>query len=77
LIDAAWRLGAAVLVLIVGGVALRLLTGPLRRALGRSRFDPAAASFLVNTARAALVRRTPPGANAVTAPLPVFGAPFA
>jgi small conductance mechanosensitive channel len=55
LVEAAWRLGAAALVFVVGWLALRLLTGPLRRALGRSRIDPAAAAFLVNSARAALL----------------------
>ena len=46
--------GAAV-ILIVGLLALRYLIVPLRRLLGRSRFEPATISFIANTARGLLL----------------------
>jgi small conductance mechanosensitive channel len=46
--------GAAFIVLL-GWMANRLLVGPLRRLLDRSRLDASVASFLVNTARTALL----------------------
>jgi small conductance mechanosensitive channel len=49
------RIAAAVFVVIVGWVALRVLLGPLQRLLGRSRLDASVASFLVSTARSVLV----------------------
>lgn len=45
------RILGAVLVLAGGWVLMRLLVGPLRLLLGRSRLDPAVTSFLVSTAR--------------------------
>ncbi|HTU23547.1 MAG TPA: mechanosensitive ion channel domain-containing protein [Gemmataceae bacterium] len=45
------RLIGAVLILLVGWIATRLLVGPLRRLLGRSRLDVSVVSFLVNTVR--------------------------
>lgn len=45
------RLIGAVLILLVGWIATRLLVGPLRRLLGRSGLDVSVASFLVNTVR--------------------------
>jgi small conductance mechanosensitive channel len=45
------RLAGAVLVLAAGWLLLRYLVGPLRRMLARSRVEPLAASFLVNSAR--------------------------
>lgn len=51
---AAHALAAALLVLL-GWLAVRLLIGPLQRLLGRSRMDPSVASFLTNSARAAVV----------------------
>jgi small conductance mechanosensitive channel len=48
------RVGAAVFVVVLGWLALRILLGPLRRMLGRSRLDPSVASFLVSTARSVL-----------------------
>ena len=47
-------LGAALLVFL-GWLAIHLVVGPLRRLLGRSRLDPSVASFLTNSARAAVV----------------------
>ncbi|HZT79737.1 MAG TPA: mechanosensitive ion channel domain-containing protein, partial [Gemmataceae bacterium] len=43
------------IILAVGGAAMRYLVGPLRRLLGRSRVDPSAASFLTNSARAVIL----------------------
>jgi small conductance mechanosensitive channel len=49
------RIAGAVLILLLGWIAQRLLIGPLRRLLERSRFDPSLASFLVNSARTGLL----------------------
>jgi small conductance mechanosensitive channel len=49
------RLLGAVLILLLGWIAMRLLVGPLRRLLGRSRLDVSVASFLVNTVRTAIL----------------------
>ncbi len=51
----ALRLSGAVLILLLGWVANRLLVGPLRRLLGRSRLDVSVASFLVNSVRTAIL----------------------
>jgi small conductance mechanosensitive channel len=48
------HIAAAVFVLGVGWLALRVFLGPLHRLLGRSRLDPSVASFLVSTARSVL-----------------------
>ena len=45
------RLVGAVLILLVGWIATRLLVGPLRRLLARSGLDVSVSSFLVNTVR--------------------------
>jgi small conductance mechanosensitive channel len=45
----------AILILVVGWLAIRFLVGPLRRLLERSRFDPSVASFLANSVRSALL----------------------
>jgi small conductance mechanosensitive channel len=44
-----------VLVLAVGFILLRFVVGPLQRVLERGRVDPSLASFLVNSARTALL----------------------
>jgi small conductance mechanosensitive channel len=49
------RVLAAAFVVLLGWLALRILLGPLRRLLGRSRLDPSVASFLVSTTRSVLV----------------------
>jgi small conductance mechanosensitive channel len=49
------RVAVAVIILILGWLAGRIVVGPLRRLLGRSRVDPSVASFLVSTARSALL----------------------
>jgi small conductance mechanosensitive channel len=49
------RLVGAVLILLLGWVANRLLVGPLARLLARSRLDVSVASFLVNSARTAIL----------------------
>src|SRR6185437_10317254 len=49
------RLAGAVLILLLGWIAMRLLVGPLRRLLARSRLDASVASFLVNTVRTAIL----------------------
>jgi small conductance mechanosensitive channel len=49
------RLAGAVLILLLGWIATRLLVGPLRRLLARSRLDESVASFLVNSARTAIL----------------------
>jgi small conductance mechanosensitive channel len=54
-VDFAGRLAGAVLILVVGWLAVHFLVGPLRQLLGRSRLDPSAASFLVNSARSAIL----------------------
>src|SRR4051812_38193107 len=55
LLSYAGRIIGALLMLIAGWIALRLLVGPLRRWLERSRCDPSVASFLVNSARGAML----------------------
>jgi small conductance mechanosensitive channel len=47
----AGHVAAAVVILLVGVLALRYLIAPFRRLLERSRMQPAGASFLANTAR--------------------------
>ncbi|MGH7168945.1 MAG: mechanosensitive ion channel family protein [Gemmataceae bacterium] len=49
------RLIGAILILLLGWIATRLLVGPLRRLLGRSRLDASVASFLVNSVRTAIL----------------------
>jgi small conductance mechanosensitive channel len=49
------RLAGSVLILLLGWIAMRLLVGPLRRLLARSRLDVSVASFLVNTVRTAIL----------------------
>jgi len=49
------RLAGAVLILLLGWMATRLLVGPLRRLLAHSRFDASLASFLVNSVRTAIL----------------------
>ncbi len=49
------RLAGAVLILLLGWVANRLLVGPLARLLSRSRLDVSVASFLVNSVRTAIL----------------------
>jgi small conductance mechanosensitive channel len=49
------RVAAAAFVVLIGWLALRLLLGPLRRLLGRSRLDPSVASFLASTTRSVLI----------------------
>jgi small conductance mechanosensitive channel len=49
------HLAGAVFILLLGWGANRLLVGPLRRLLDRSRLDVSVASFLVNSARTALL----------------------
>jgi small conductance mechanosensitive channel len=51
----AGRGAGAVLILLLGWIAIRLLIGPLRQVLGRSRLDVSVASFLVNSARTAIL----------------------
>ncbi len=55
MLDLALRAGRAVAVLAVGGLVIWFVSGPLRRMIGRTRFDPSAASFLANTARGVLL----------------------
>jgi small conductance mechanosensitive channel len=49
------RLAAALLLALLGWLAARLLVGPLQRLLSRGRLDPSVASFLISTARSALL----------------------
>jgi small conductance mechanosensitive channel len=49
------RCVGAVLILLLGWLAIRLLVGPLRRLLDRSRLDVSVASFLANSARTAIL----------------------
>ena len=49
------RLVGAVLILLLGWIAMRLVVGPLRRLLGRSRLDPSVGSFLINSVRTAIL----------------------
>jgi small conductance mechanosensitive channel len=53
--DYSLRLAGAVLILVVGWFATRLLVGPLRNVLARSRLDLSLTSFLVNSARTAIL----------------------
>src|SRR5579875_3174416 len=53
--DYSLRLAGAVLILLLGWFANRLLIGPLRNVLARSRLDPSLASFLVNSVRTAIL----------------------
>jgi small conductance mechanosensitive channel len=45
----------ALLLIVVGWLAIHFLVGPLRRLLERSRVDPSAGYFLVNTARSIII----------------------
>jgi small conductance mechanosensitive channel len=45
----------AIVILVAGWLAMRILIGPFRRLLGRSHMDPSVASFLANSARTAVV----------------------
>ncbi len=49
------HIAGAVFVVLLGVLADRFVVGPLRRLLGRSRLDPSVGSFLVSTARSALL----------------------
>jgi small conductance mechanosensitive channel len=49
------RLIGALLILLIGWIAMRLVVGPLRRLLGRSRLDPSVGSFLINSVRTAIL----------------------
>jgi small conductance mechanosensitive channel len=49
------RIAGSVLILLLGWLAHRLLVGPLRRLLERSRLDVSLASFLVNSVRTAIL----------------------
>ncbi len=53
--DYSLRLAGAVLILLLGWLANRLLVGPLRNVLARSRLDLSLASFLVNSVRTAIL----------------------
>src|SRR5579875_1347905 len=53
--DYSLRFAGAVLILLLGWIANRLLIGPLRNVLARSRLDPSLASFLVNSVRTAIL----------------------
>jgi small conductance mechanosensitive channel len=55
LVDLGERFAAAVFVVLVGWMAMRILLGPLRRALDRSRFDPTVVSFLLSSTRSILL----------------------
>src|SRR5215469_14729333 len=49
------RIVGAVLIVLLGWIANRLLIGPLRRLLDRSHLDASVASFLVNSVRTAII----------------------
>ena len=49
------HLAGALFILLLGWLAIRLLVGPLQRLLSRSRLDVSVASFLVNSARTAIL----------------------
>src|SRR5437879_4695729 len=49
------RLIGALFLLLFGWLVLRLLVGPLRTLLGRSRLDPSVVSFLASSARSVLI----------------------
>jgi small conductance mechanosensitive channel len=53
--DYAGRAFGALIILIVGWLAVRFIVGPFRTMLDRSRIDPSVASFLANSARSALI----------------------
>lgn len=53
--DYSLRLAGAALILLLGWLANRLLIGPLRNVLARSRLDLSLASFLVNSVRTAIL----------------------
>jgi small conductance mechanosensitive channel len=53
--DYSLRLAGALLILLLGWLAIRLLVGPLRRVLNRSRLDASVASFLANSVRTAIL----------------------
>jgi small conductance mechanosensitive channel len=53
--DYSLRLAGAVLILFLGWLTNRLLVGPLRNVLARSRLDLSLASFLVNSVRTAIL----------------------
>src|SRR5579884_2711848 len=53
--DYSLRLAGAVLILLLGWLANRLLIGTLRNVLARSRLDLSLASFLVNSVRTAIL----------------------
>jgi small conductance mechanosensitive channel len=55
LLDLGERFAAAVFVVLVGWLAMRILLGPLRRVLSRSHFDPTVVSFLLNSTRSVLL----------------------
>jgi small conductance mechanosensitive channel len=49
------RIAGAALILVLGWLATRVLIGPLRRLLDRSRLDVSLASFLANSLRTAIL----------------------
>jgi small conductance mechanosensitive channel len=49
------KLAGAILILLLGWIANRLLIGPLRGVLARSRLDVSLTSFLVNSVRTAIL----------------------
>jgi small conductance mechanosensitive channel len=49
------RILGALLIVLIGWGLLRVLIGPLRHMLSRTRFDPLVASFLVSSARTVLL----------------------
>jgi small conductance mechanosensitive channel len=51
----AFRVAGAILIVLLGWAANRLLVGPLRRLLARSRMDVSVGSFLVNSVRTAIL----------------------
>ncbi len=55
LLDYSGRALGAALIVVVGRLAVHFLVGPLRRMLDRSRADPSVSSFLVNSARSAIL----------------------
>jgi small conductance mechanosensitive channel len=55
LVDLGERIAAAIFVVLIGWLAIRVLLGPLQRLLGRSRLDPSVASFVVSSTRSVLL----------------------
>jgi small conductance mechanosensitive channel len=49
------RAVGALVILVVGWLAVRFVVGPFRRVLDRSRIDPSVASFLANSVRSAII----------------------